>query len=112
MVRAFIGKLQGEVTIEDLENAKRLLYQKMKIGLTEHMDESLHRFGQYFGWHEREQWSACFSKFTTENLNSFQHPGVQPGSQEWEVIVDKNQLDMILYEYAVELFHMHDSSLD
>jgi hypothetical protein len=113
MVRALTGKLgqHFEVTTEDLNIAKRVLRQKVKIGLAEYMGESLRRFGQYLGWNERERWSTCYSKFTTHKCNAHKHPTVHPGSPEWEAIVDKNQLDMILYAYAVELFHTHDSSL-
>jgi hypothetical protein len=105
MVRFLIGKESEALTVEDLEYAKGILAQKMLVGLTDRMEKSLRRFGSYFGWDHREDWTDCLAKFSTSTgRNSFQHPKVQPGSLEWEAIVQNNEYDMALYQYAVEQF--------
>jgi hypothetical protein len=98
------GKKTELLSHDDLELAKSVLSQKTLIGLTDHMEESLHRFGAYFGWEHREEWQSCFPKFSKKSSNSFEHPKVTPGSSEWEAIVRNNELDMALYQHAVHLF--------
>jgi hypothetical protein len=105
MTRFLIGKERDELTRKDMEYAKRLLVQKMLVGLTDHMGESLRRVGLYFGWeHDRSEWYGCVGKFTKKGSNSYKHPKVKPGSSAWDAIAEINAYDMELYEYAVEVY--------
>jgi hypothetical protein len=99
---------------DDLEYAKTLLEQKMLVGLTDDMGESIRRFGLYFGWNSGNEdhhaaqnswsWNSCRSQLTEHGANAFDHPKVEPGSPEWDAIAAWNTYDMELYEYAVQVF--------
>lgn len=88
----------------DLRYAKAFLEQHMLVGLTDQIDESLHRVGAYFGWHRLQNWSSCHSRFTEKGFNRHKHPTIEPGSLEWELIAEANTYDMELYDFAVRLY--------
>mmetsp|Transcript_13680 Transcript_13680/g.18339 ORF Transcript_13680/g.18339 Transcript_13680/m.18339 type:complete len:345 (-) Transcript_13680:94-1128(-) len=102
------------ITEEDLEYAKQILRNKVLIGLTSNMEESIQRFDIYFGWTEdtkhhgdpryNAKRSICQKDFITKKTNSNPHEPVEKGSLVWEYLSNILYYDIQLYEYAVELF--------
>lgn len=113
LVRWLSGKPQlfgDPLDYEDLEKAKLVLRDYMWIGLTDHMEESMERFGQLFGWNRMPQdtnnlWQSCVQKLGREGSNVNKHKAVNEGEPEYAALAELNKWDMMLYEYAVELFH-------
>jgi hypothetical protein len=104
MTRQLVGKLDSsqELSKEDLEDANAVLSRKVLVGLwiDEHKHESMTRFSTYFGW----QNSSC-----TESSESRQHKQqsnleIGRDSETWNEIVEANQWDVSLYNFAVQLF--------
>lgn len=48
----------------------------------------------------------------SKNTNSNSHPEVTPGSHEYDVIAERNALDMVLYKYIQFLYSEQRSMID
>jgi len=97
------------VTWYDMNRAKEILRRKVLIGLYADKAESLRRFATYFGWNNIhpnsefcENGQSGWSSFT-EMDSELWNPSVV-GMDTWNFLVEKNSLDMDLYEYAKSLF--------
>lgn len=108
MVRSLIGKMEGYLTMLDLELAKEVLRRKTLIGLMEEKHLSMKRFEQYFGWNMKAKLPGideCEDKYLTWGWsNKHKHPPLEEGSEAYELLYKKNYLDVLLYEYAKVLF--------
>mmetsp|Transcript_9698 Transcript_9698/g.21031 ORF Transcript_9698/g.21031 Transcript_9698/m.21031 type:complete len:427 (+) Transcript_9698:297-1577(+) len=119
LVKKIMGKKLGDhAKIGDLIIAKEIVRRRFIVGLMNDMDESIRRFNivlgldyanergqqcreEYFGSkdHRRLQDDAAGSA-----VNSNPHPKVLEGTPEYNLIAERNALDMILYNYIVLLY--------
>jgi hypothetical protein len=117
-----VGELPGReadhrLNDDDLQRAKAILSNYTLIGLTDRMEESLDRFGSYVGWdrlyHSGDRWNKCRVKFGSAKRNaaSLPYDKIQPNTPEWKHLVKRNQLDLKLYQHAVELFQYQGETL-
>ena len=106
MVRFLTGELTGDLTERHLDVAKELLRSYCVVGLMEEKAESLRRFESYLGFAYRgPEGRDCRDKFLHWDYgNKHEHPTVEEGSTAWNLLYHKNELDMKLYEYALEVF--------
>jgi hypothetical protein len=107
MVRSLLNKMEGPLQPSDITIAKEIIRKKCIVGLLDQMDETIIRFHSYFGFDSndalncaRENYSVAGSSLT----NSHKHPTLNAKGDTWQTIAGKNRLDIILYEYAMELF--------
>ncbi|KAL7482813.1 hypothetical protein ACHAW6_008472 [Cyclotella cf. meneghiniana] len=128
------GKKPSELRGKDLREAMKTLRRRFVVGLTDEMEESVRRFNRvmgideksdkrekcmklYFGddaqkkmnAHSHPTVSACHSNGCTISCTNHFRPVVLPpqiteGSPEWDALYAKNELDVRLYNYVVELF--------
>ena len=104
--------MTGELTKDDLEQAKEILKTKFLIGFIDDLDESVYRMMKYNGWKfsvdETEQMKEedCIKDLTTggTNINEYEYEIPKRGSQAHALISWQTQFDMKLYAYAKELF--------
>jgi len=88
----------------DLTVAKNLLRRKAKVGLLERKTESIQRF--LFG----RRTGASGSRECQERLLDYawttkgRHPSIGERSDAYQLLVQKNSFDMLLYEYVRQLF--------
>jgi len=116
MVRRMTNKLQIEgkdVNEMDLLKAKEILRQKCIIGLYSKMDESISRFEKTFGWGAVTENQANSGKICHNQIldNVRQRDKtmalgtlIQKGDIAYNLLLNKNKLDMDLYLYAVRLY--------
>mmetsp|Transcript_2022 Transcript_2022/g.4221 ORF Transcript_2022/g.4221 Transcript_2022/m.4221 type:complete len:406 (+) Transcript_2022:25-1242(+) len=129
MVRKLVGKSFGDpVDLHDLIVAKELVRQRVVVGLMSEMEESFKRFNIVLGVDENEERNKkCMDEFfgekeevvrkddeneghatgqgeTVVKKNSNAHPKVVEGTPEWEILAEKNSLDLLLYSYIELLF--------
>jgi len=119
LTRFLVGKKSGALGPEHMVVAKKIVRNKILVGLYTDMETSLSRFDQYFGWtnHAREkaggfrareeaveQANKCRSAFVEAGDNRHNHPSVEPNSKEWNLIVRQNKYDMELYDYIKQLY--------
>mmetsp|Transcript_24637 Transcript_24637/g.36734 ORF Transcript_24637/g.36734 Transcript_24637/m.36734 type:complete len:421 (-) Transcript_24637:152-1414(-) len=100
------GQEEGGVTRDDLEIAKLMLQRKCLIGLTARMEESIIGFDRYFGWYDENalETNKCRKNLVEHGLSTHTHPRVSEGSDVWDLFHKKNELDMELYEFALDLY--------
>ena len=106
MVRFLTGELTGDLTERHLDVAKELLRTYCLVGLMEEKAESIRRFESYLGFTYRgPEGRDCRDKYLHWDYgNKHEHPPVEEGSTAWNLLYRKNELDMKLYEYALEVF--------
>jgi len=105
MIRSIVGKLEGgTVTIDDVNEAKQFLEKKCIIGLSSEYSESYHRFENYFELGTSKD-NGCENKVMASFAAQAQsHPKIVENSPVWNDLTGRNNLDISLYEFAVELF--------
>eukprot|EP01082_Thalassiosira_pseudonana_P004995 g4567.t1 g4567 contig15:1304446-1306118(+) len=133
MVKKILGKkLNDKVGLGDLIVAKEIVKNRFFVGLMNDMAESIRRFNivlgvdtetneknkqcmrDFFGDPEDEEASTSETveeqkdgkeakKGATDNKNSNAHPKVLEGSPEYELLAERNSLDVILYNYILLL---------
>ena len=119
LTRFIVGKKSGALGPEHMVLAKKIVRNKILVGLYTDMETSLSRFDRYFGWtnHAREkaggfqareetteQTNKCRAAFVEAGDDRHNHPTVEPNSKEWDLIVRQNKYDMELYEYIKQLY--------
>eukprot|EP00581_Thalassiosira_minuscula_P016338 CAMPEP_0183711520 /NCGR_PEP_ID=MMETSP0737-20130205/7010_1 /TAXON_ID=385413 /ORGANISM="Thalassiosira miniscula, Strain CCMP1093" /LENGTH=320 /DNA_ID=CAMNT_0025940055 /DNA_START=165 /DNA_END=1127 /DNA_ORIENTATION=+ len=111
LVKTLVGldRKSAFITEEDMSVAILTMRQKIVIGLTEEMEESIHRFNFFMGINEAEEnKSECMNQYFGHGIkkdNSNPHPMVEEGSLAWEAIAKRNEFDIRLYKAIVEQFH-------
>eukprot|EP00956_Cyclotella_meneghiniana_P025329 scaffold52663_cov76-Cyclotella_meneghiniana.AAC.3 len=128
MVKKILGKkLNDEAGLTDLIAAKEIIRHKFFVGKMDDMEESIKRFNivmgvdnsaektkqcikEYFGKDEVAEVSDASTELSEEdrrkaadNKNSHSHPKAR--SPEWDLLAERNSLDMILYSYIQLLFN-------
>ncbi len=92
-----------ELTDGHLEHAKKVLKNKVFVGIADQMDETVRQLREYFGWKEKEPFCA-FNYLHSNPSNTNPHPLIKRGSDTWNIVAEKEKYDMALYHYALELF--------
>ena len=106
MTRFLSNEHTSELDEGHLEVAKAIIRRKCLIGLMDEKSDSLARFEAYFGWKLRsEAERECHDK----KLNwawplKHRHDDVEEGSELWNLIAEHNTYDVLLYEYAEQLY--------
>jgi len=113
MVRFLTNEMSGVVYERHIDLAKQVLESKCIVGLMEEFTPSFKRFNEYFGWSNHEfggpvtmsNRGTCVSRVIRNPDNAHTHPTFEEGTEVWNLLMQKNQYDMILYDHAVHLFH-------
>jgi hypothetical protein len=116
MVRILSGTMTGDVDDEHLEIAKKILKEKVLVGLLEQKDETMKRFEYHFGWEYTEdpkRQEACRTRIMVGDYraNESAKGKIKEGSQAWSLLMWQNKLDMKLYKYAKALFLQQGTEL-
>mmetsp|Transcript_19320 Transcript_19320/g.45218 ORF Transcript_19320/g.45218 Transcript_19320/m.45218 type:complete len:369 (+) Transcript_19320:211-1317(+) len=119
LVKKINGKgLADPVDEKDLVVAKEIVRRRFIVGLMSDMEESVRRFNIMLGIDRNTVKSKdCHNEYfgdsmPSKNTNSNSHPEVTPGSHEYDVIAERNALDMVLYKYIQFLYSEQRSMID
>jgi hypothetical protein len=108
MVRFLSNELEHDLNDTHLEMAKTILHDKCLVGLLSRIEESFQRFEKYFGWSgtplSQEQVDCRNQLLHSHWPNRHTYPPVEEGSVVWDLLLKENTYDIMLYEYAVNLF--------
>ena len=109
MTRFLTNQLsKKQLTTQDAELAKEVLREKFLIGLVEKKVQSFERFQKYFGWIPSD--NQCIqNKLEWSWPMKHKYVSVQKGTDAWGLISSQNTFDMMVYEYAKELFDHQES---
>ncbi|KAL7525938.1 hypothetical protein ACHAXR_004378 [Thalassiosira sp. AJA248-18] len=138
LVKKIVGKKLADVAdIGDLVVAKEIIRRRFIVGLMLDMEESIRRFNivlgldnigeqgqlcmkQYFGPKENKEVKAETpaegndeeKSKATNDMNSNPHPKILEGSPEYNLIAERNSLDMILFNYITLLYAEQKTLID
>lgn len=112
MTRFLTNRMTGELTKDDMEQAKQILKEKFLIGLLEDLDETVYRIMKYNEWKYDADETAkmkqedCIRDLTTVGSAINPDPYEIPtrGTQAYALITWQTQFDTKLFEYAKQLF--------
>ncbi len=110
--RFMTNRMTGELTKEDMEQAKQILKEKFLIGLLDDLDETVYRIMKYNEWKfstdetEKMKQEDCIRDLTTVGSAINPDPYEIPtrGTQAYALITWQTQFDTKLFEYAKQLF--------
>ncbi|KAL7534488.1 hypothetical protein ACHAXR_005912 [Thalassiosira sp. AJA248-18] len=112
MCRFLANRMTGELTKEDLEQAKEILKEKFLVGFIDDLEESVYRIMKFNGWkfaldetekmNEEDCINDLVSMGSNRNPNEYEIP--KRGSQAHALVSWQTQFDMKLYAYAKEIF--------
>ena len=106
-----VGKTAEMLNEHDLEEAKKILRNKIWVGLQNRMHDSFVRFGAIYGWDQNPNWEVCLKEvqegkwMSNKNHNK---PVVTRESEAWDILAQINHLDMKLFHFAESLFDQQD----
>lgn len=110
--------ISDHATEDHLRTAMRTIKKRFFVGLTGQMEESVRRFNIVMGVDESEVGNRqCLDHFFHNSVdakkhNSNSHPKVEPGSATWNAIIQRNALDMRLYDFILQLFDEQKEIID
>ncbi|KAL7480158.1 hypothetical protein ACHAW6_005867 [Cyclotella cf. meneghiniana] len=112
MTRFLANRMTGELTKDDLEQAKEILKEKFLIGFLDDLEESIYRIVKFNGWKyaqdetEKMKQEDCISDLIKigSNINTDGYEIPKRGTQAYALIVWQTQFDTKLFDYAKTLF--------
>lgn len=89
--------------------------RKCLVGLADKAEESIRRYEHFFHWDERTSDPSlkenCLKTTLSKHDKRQEHPTYE-GSEAWEVLRKKNEYDVLLYEYAKNLYSQQSALYD
>lgn len=97
--------MSGPINGVNLEIAQEVLKRKFIVGLYENKRGSFARFDHYFKWKENPNYEKEFGcrKQLMDEKYVPKHP-IRKDSDTWKLLLEQNRYDVLLYDYAKELF--------
>jgi hypothetical protein len=114
MCRFLTNRMSGELTKEDLDQAKVVIQTKFLIGFLDDLEESIYQIMKFNSWVYSDDETAkmkqedCIRELISvegrTNANAYNYELPKRGSQAYALISWQTQFDSKLYAYAKELF--------
>jgi hypothetical protein len=89
--------------------AKKMIHERVLVGLNEAFDESVRRFFQYFGWAIHDD--VCVANFLAARDHRNEHEKIDESSHEGQTLADRQWADKEVYEYAKTIIYPHQQGL-
>jgi len=114
MTRILSGQYEGEMTQDNLKEAKRFLRETFLVGLVEKQEESWSRVQHYFGFEtDNKKSTSCIEGFIgKQNDDAKVQNSVNEGSDTYNFLLWQNKYDMKIYKYATKLFEQQGNYLN
>jgi len=113
IVKTLAGR--GGSNDEDLlQLAKRTLRKRFIVGLSDEMEESVHRFNAVLGIDEDNTDNRkCMDNFFNDSQDDKeQYKEVDESSEAYQILASNNELDLKLYKFVTDLFNEQKESLE
>jgi len=99
LTKALANVTDGTILTEShVLAAKKMLHERVIVGLNEAFDESVRRFFQYFGWKIHDD--VCLANFEAARDHRNEHEQIDESSHEGKTLADRQWADKEVYEYA------------
>jgi hypothetical protein len=106
-----LANVTKDITLNEnhLFAAKRIVQERVLVGLQGAFDESVQRFVNYFGWRIHDP--VCVSNFEAARDETNDHQHLHETSQEWKTLADRNWADVELYQFVKTFVFPNQGSL-
>jgi len=112
VTRFLTGRMEGELTKEDLEQAKEIISRKFLIGFLDDGEETVYRLMKYFDFSfsddetKKMEEEDCIKDLLKDgtNANTVEYEMPKKGSQAAALIKWQTQFDIKLFTFAKEIF--------
>jgi hypothetical protein len=111
VVRSLTNDKSGELTEDHFLIAKGILSRKFLIGIAEYFEETLRRLETYYGLKNQDDGGECVRRNSKQLEGTFRSSTFARGSEEWNLIAKKEEFDVMLYYYALELFNKQATTM-
>jgi hypothetical protein len=78
--------------------AKKVLSEKILVGIVDHFDESVKRFVNYYGFNIHDP--VCVANFESSRDHRNDHEKLEESSHEYKTLADRNWADLEVFEFA------------
>ena len=89
--------------------------RKCLVGLVDKAEESLRRYERFFKWDKKMPNSndkdKCLQQFLDNGDKRIEHPTYE-GTTAWEALRKKNEYDVLLYQFAEQLYNQQSKIYD
>jgi hypothetical protein len=109
VVRSLTNDKLGKLTEEHLAIAKGILARKFLIGITEYVEDTIKRLEMYYQLDNPSD--ECVQQYIKKLEGTISTSTIVRGSEEWNLIAERESYDMMLYYYALELFAKQASTI-
>ena len=115
VTRRLVNKMEGELSDDDLELAKEILRRKALVLLIDDFQGSIERLRIYFGWDNEilsDEQQICLKSLIENPMNANgQKRTVEKSSLEWNIIKEKNLIDLKLMSFVTDYLYDEQRSL-
>lgn len=112
VVRSLTNDKTGELTEDHLLVAKGIIARKFLVGIAEHFEETVKRLEKYYGWSEPSEQGCVNNYLNNQRVQEEETlPTIERGSSEWDLVATKENYDLMLYYYALEVFVKQGSTM-
>ena len=108
VTRRLVNKMEGDLSNDDLELAKDILKRKALVLLLDDFQGSIERVRNFFGWENEiltDEQQICLKSLNENPINANGRKQiVEQGSLEWNIIREKNLMDLQLMSFVTNLY--------
>ena len=109
VVRSLTNDKLGKLTEDHLAIAKGILARKFLIGIAEYVEDTIKRLEMYYQLDNPSD--ECVQRSIKKLEGTISTSTIVRGSEEWNLIAERESYDMMLYYYALELFAKQASTI-
>lgn len=113
ITRTLLDKMEAPLEEIDFKIAQDILRSKVLVGLLDELQESVRRFELYFHFGDPAPNATCKEHYVRTGSNRQSVSQIlSADAPAYVELQRKNHMDLRLYEYAVELFHIQGSMFE
>jgi hypothetical protein len=100
-----------QITVEDFELAKEIILSKAMILLVDDKLGSWAKVATWMKWNEDKKARKCVDSVLLVDWPKVNHPAFEKDSNTSKALVQRNQWDLQLFEFAVQLYQQQTTAL-
>lgn len=110
LARQILNQPEGNITLRGLGTAKKVIREKCVVGLLDsHINESIERIGEYYGWGKFK--INCARKYVNQIKKDADGELMDGNTKSWNEFLKNNYVDLQLYEFARSVFRAHRQTI-
>jgi len=112
MTRSLSNNMEGLLSDTDFHLAANVLRNKILVGLTSKLPETVERFEKFFQWkfhHNPDEQEQCHVDWLDDKALTASEMALDQDSRAWKLLVAQNEYDIALYEIALQVWEEQEA---